>query len=92
VEHPVENDQMVIRGRVQNGVVVLDGEPNLPDGTEVTVSLPQVRIWRKPGKKKRVKFPLVDSKQPGQLRLTAEKIAEVLEDEIKTPKVAGTER
>ncbi len=28
---------MVIRGRVENGVVVLDGDVSLPGGTEVTV-------------------------------------------------------
>ena len=28
---------MVIRGRVQNGVVILDQKATVPDGTEVTV-------------------------------------------------------
>jgi hypothetical protein len=32
-----ENDGMVIRGRVQNGVVVMENEISLPEGTEVTV-------------------------------------------------------
>jgi len=61
---------MEIPGRVQNGVVVLQGETKLPEGTPVTVVYPGVRIWRKPGKKNRVKFPLVRSEQPGTLDLT----------------------
>ena len=35
---------MVIRGRIQNGVVVLDSNASLPEGTEVTVVT--VRILR----------------------------------------------
>lgn len=31
---------MVYRGRVQNGVVVLDNGPDLPDGTIVQVDVP----------------------------------------------------
>jgi hypothetical protein len=31
------NDRMVIRGRVQNGVVVLENDTSLPEGMEVTV-------------------------------------------------------
>lgn len=40
---------MVIRGRVQNGVVVLENEVSLPEGTEVTVAvraLPEVEAER----------------------------------------------
>ena len=72
---------MEIPGRVQNGVVVLQGETKLPEGTPVTVVYPGVRIWRKPGKKTRVKFPLVHSEHPGTLDLTNERIAEILEAE-----------
>jgi hypothetical protein len=72
---------MEIPGRVQNGVVVLQGETKLPDGTPVTVLCPGVRIRRKPGKKKRVKFPLVRSEHPGSLHLTNERIAEIPEEE-----------
>ena len=32
-----ENDGAVIRGRIENAVVVLDGDVSLPDGTELTV-------------------------------------------------------
>ena len=31
---------MTYRGRVKNGVVVLDGQVKLPEGTEVTVNTP----------------------------------------------------
>ena len=72
---------MTIQGRVHNGVVVLEGAPSLPEGAEVTVLYPRVRIRRKPGKKKRVKFPLVDSKRPGTVHLTGERIAEILQQD-----------
>jgi predicted DNA-binding antitoxin AbrB/MazE fold protein len=36
---PAENDFMVIRGRVEHGVVVLDERVSLPEGTEVTVTI-----------------------------------------------------
>ena len=32
-----ENNCMVIRGRIENGVVVLPSDVSLPEGTEVTV-------------------------------------------------------
>lgn len=38
---------MTIAGTVQNGVVILDGAPALPDGTRVEVVLP-VEAERKP--------------------------------------------
>jgi hypothetical protein len=31
---------MVIRGRIQNGVVVLEADASVPEGTEVTVVVP----------------------------------------------------
>jgi hypothetical protein len=37
---PAENDGMVIRGRIQNGVVVLDADAPLPEGAEVSVVFP----------------------------------------------------
>jgi hypothetical protein len=30
---------MTLRGHIQNGMVVLDHQPNLPDGTEVSVEV-----------------------------------------------------
>ena len=77
---------MEIRGHIHNGVVVLDGGLTLPEGTEVTVSCDKVRIWRKPGKKKHVEFPLIHSKHPGTLHLTNERIAEILDEEDASPR------
>lgn len=71
---------MVIPGRVRNGVVVLEGGATLPEGTTVKVSCP-VRVGRKPGKRKRVRLPLVDSEHPGTLPLTNRRSAEILEEE-----------
>jgi hypothetical protein len=68
-----------IFGRVRNGVVVLENGATLPEGTPVTVFC-GVRIC-KPGKKKRVRLPLVDSKHPGSVPLTGERIAEILQEE-----------
>ena len=76
----LKNGCMENLGRVHNGVVVLEGDPTLPEGTVVTVtctSLPQTR----PIEAKRIEFPLVRSKHPGSLQLTAERVAEFLEAE-----------
>jgi hypothetical protein len=37
---PAENDYMVIRGRIHDGVVTLGNEISLPEGMEVTVVVP----------------------------------------------------
>lgn len=79
-----QNDDMVIPGRVKNGVVVLEGGPSLPEGTVVSVSCDLLAPARQPGGT-RVKFPLVPSKRPGTLHLTAERIAEFLEEEDVSP-------
>jgi hypothetical protein len=73
---------MVIRGRVQNGVVVLEGGPKLPDGTELTVSSIVAPLAETPPvEKRRVEVPLVRTDKPGSVDLTAERIAEILEEE-----------
>ena len=41
---------MIARGRVQNGVVVLDGGVRLPEGREVTVSVPTAENHETPAK------------------------------------------
>ncbi len=70
---------MNIRGKVQNGVIVLAEGFLLPEGTVVSIScespVPVVTEDR------RVTFPLVRSSHPGSLQLTGEKIAEVLDAE-----------
>jgi len=71
---------MVISGHIENGVVVLEGGVTLPEGTQVVVSLPAAvalppRADRPP---KRMIFPIIPSKNPGSLDITAERIAETL--------------
>jgi hypothetical protein len=72
---------MEILGRVHNGVVILEGEPQLPEGAEVCVSYPIARHPLRPDTGERVKFPLFPSDQPGTLSLTAEQIAELWRDD-----------
>jgi hypothetical protein len=72
---------MEIQGRVHHGVVVLEGEPQLPEGMVVTVSFPVPPPTEPPAPRRRVSFPLVKSGQPGSLQLTAERVAELLDDE-----------
>jgi len=73
------------QGRVHDGVVVLEGGPVLPEGIAVTVSCDVPPISTPPIERKRVEFPLVRSKHPGSLHLTAERIADILEEEDVSP-------
>jgi hypothetical protein len=77
----IDNDGMNVSGRVQNGVVVLEGGLSLPEGTKVTVSCDIAPVSPQRRKKKRVEFPLVHSKHPGTLHLTGQPIAEILDEE-----------
>jgi hypothetical protein len=81
VEKVTENGGMEIRGRVHNGVVVLEGELPLPEGTMVIVSYPVSPPTEQPDSRRRVPLPLVQSDRPGSRRLTAERLAELLEDD-----------
>ena len=72
---------MEIPGRIQNGVVVLDGSASLPEGAEVTVTLRTKPVIRVAKKQKRVEFPLVPSSAPGSIHLTNEMIADILDSE-----------
>jgi len=76
-----ENYGMEIRGRVQNGVVVLDGEIPLPEGATVTVCYPVPLPAGQPNSRRRVLLPLVRSDHPGSRRLTADRLAAILEDD-----------
>ncbi len=76
---------MVVLGRVQNGVVVLEGDSALPEGAVVTIS-----YGEPPGKlatagRPRIEVPLVHTDQPGSLNLTGERIAEILDKEDAAP-------
>lgn len=72
---------MNIRGRVRNGVVVLEPGLVLPEGAMVTVSCaenqaPAIRNSRR----QQVRLPLVPSDRPGSVSLTADRVAELLDD------------
>jgi hypothetical protein len=82
----IENGNMVIHGRVQNGVVVLEGGPVLPEGAAVIVSFPAPQEGPLAVAKKRIDVPLVRSDRPGSLSLNGERIAEILDDEDVSPR------
>jgi hypothetical protein len=69
---------MDIPGRVENGVVVLEGGMTLPEAAQVVVSL-----WRKPNMRvaptqRPVQLPIFDGNGPPDIDLTNDQIAEVL--------------
>ncbi|HEY2883371.1 MAG TPA: hypothetical protein VGJ15_13075 [Pirellulales bacterium] len=70
---------MEIKGHVHDGVVILDGNVLLPNGLPVTVIYADAP--KPPKLKHRVTLPLVPSDKPGTLNLTAERIAEVLNED-----------
>jgi len=71
---------MVIRGRVHNGTILLEGEHGLPEGAVVSVVCLREPETPEGGERKRVELPLVHSERPGSLRLTAEHVADLLEE------------
>jgi hypothetical protein len=70
-----------LAGRIQNGVVVFDGKPPLPEGMEVIVTFPRISRANPPRPKKRVDLPFVKSRHPGSLQLTGDMVAEFLNDD-----------
>jgi hypothetical protein len=81
----VDNVFMVISGHVQNGVVVLDGNPALPEGAVVAVSYPVPVPIQPAGDNRRIEVPLVRTGQPGSVNLTGHQIAEILDEEDAAP-------
>jgi hypothetical protein len=77
---------MEILGHVLNGVIVLDGNPNLPEGAVVTVLYFPAPKTPPAVERQRVPFPLVRSAQPGSVALTNELIAEILDEEDAAPR------
>jgi hypothetical protein len=76
---------MILTGRVENGVVILNDPLALPNGAEVTVIAPTAKPISPSSAQKRVKLPLVPSSQPGSLKLSNDDVAALLEqDEIST--------
>ena len=76
---------MTIRGQVEGGVIVLEGGVTLPEGTEVIVFY-KPESERQPEMPKPVIFPLVRSDFPGTLRLTADRVAELLQEDDVSPR------
>ncbi len=72
---------MELRGHVHNGVVVPEDRQALPEGAVVHIVIDTAQSRPNPPKGKRVTLPLVPSKHPGTLRLTAEDVARALEDD-----------
>ena len=77
---------MEIPGRVQNGVVVLEGTPALPEGAHVTVFYHGPMGADPEAHKRRIEVPLVRTGQPGTVKLTAQRIAEILDEEDVSPR------
>jgi hypothetical protein len=82
----VENMVMVIPGHMRNGVVVLEGGSQLPEGAAVRVVYPAPTGKPKAGGGMRASFPLVRSAQPGSIDLTNDRIAEILDEEDAAPR------
>jgi hypothetical protein len=82
----MNNEHMEIRGHVQNGVVVLEGGPALPEGAAVTVRFPATVESQSPVQKKRIQVPLVRTNEPGSVHLTGKRIGEILDDELLLPR------
>ncbi|MBT4863839.1 MAG: hypothetical protein HON53_01790, partial [Planctomycetaceae bacterium] len=64
----------------RNGVIELEDGLSLPDGTEVLVSSVVSHATKSGREIHRVTLPLVPSKRPGSVELTAERIAELLDE------------
>ncbi len=77
-----DSDMMKISGVVRSGAILIDGGIQLPEGTRILVSIEPDPILSK-SHSYHVQFPLVYSETSGQLRLTNEMIADVLDtDEV----------
>lgn len=72
---------MEVLGRVQNGVVILQGRVSLPEGADVAVRYPAFHSAKPVVAKRRIELPLVYCDQPGTVHLTGERIAEILDAE-----------
>jgi hypothetical protein len=76
---------MVVLGRVQNGVVILENGSALPEGAIVTVSCGEPPIKTATPGGTRVDVPLVKTGQPGSVDLSGERIADILDEEDAAP-------
>jgi hypothetical protein len=71
---------MVIHGQIEHGAIVLPGNVCLPEGAPVTVIVqasPALPATDRP----RVQLPLIKSNHAGELKLTGESIAEIVDED-----------
>jgi hypothetical protein len=76
---------MVVLGRVQNGVIVLDGDSALPEGAVVTISYGEPPAKQSSVGNSRIQVSLVHTGRPGTVQLTGERIAKILDNEDAAP-------
>jgi hypothetical protein len=76
---------MVVLGRVQNGVVVPEGDSALPEGAVVTISYGEPPAKQATAENPRIQVPLVHTGSPGSVNLSGERIAEILDQEDAAP-------
>jgi hypothetical protein len=74
----VDNKRMDVPGRVENGVVVLEGGMKLPEGAQVVVSLRRRPDIRVAPTQRPVQLPIFDYDGPPDIDLTNDHIAEIL--------------
>jgi hypothetical protein len=81
-----------IPGRVEKGVVVLEGPATLPEGAAVRVCYAGSPAIHVSSRRKPVRLPLISTGKPGTLDLTNDRIAEILDKEdvesVKGPWIA----
>ncbi len=74
----VDNERMDILGRVENGVIVLEGGVTFPEGAQVVVSLRRRPNIRVAPTQRPVQLPIFDYDGPPDIDLTNDQIAEIL--------------
>jgi hypothetical protein len=72
---------MILYGHFQNGVVILDGGMPLPDGTAVVIQQQSAKPALLDEPFAPIPFPLIQSGEPGSLKLTNQLIAEIFDEE-----------
>ncbi len=72
---------MIVVGHVANGVVVLDGDATLPEGARVIVSELSHVEYVGQSAKPPADLPLVSGGEPGSVRMTNQRIYEILDEE-----------
>lgn len=80
---------MELLGRVNHGVIVLDGAARLPEGAVVQIVYEPPAMEPATASEHRVKFPLVRTGKPGTLHLTNETIAGIFDEEDFSPGLNG---